>query len=82
MEDFSSHTGDSYFDWDYCLGAIGEPERGFSCEGSCCSPVLPQDIGQLLLPGALCIVQPNSNDFKQCPIRQFRLTVSLGVTWG
>ena len=82
MEDFLSHTGDSHFDWDYCLGAIGEPEGGLSCQGSCCSLVCPQDIGQLLLPGALCIVQPSSNDLKQFPVCHFHLTVSLGVTWG
>ena len=30
MEDFSSHDGDSHFDWDYFLDAISELEGGSS----------------------------------------------------
>ena len=48
MEDFSSHAGDSHFDWDYYLVAIGEPKEGLPFQGSCCGPILPQDIGKLL----------------------------------
>ena len=45
---FSSHAGDSYFNWNYCLGAIGEPEGRFSCRDPCCSPICPQDMRQFL----------------------------------
>ena len=34
----------SYFDQDYCFSAIGKPEGGFSCWGSCRGFVSPQDI--------------------------------------
>ena len=45
MENFSSHAGDYHFDWDYCFGAIGESERGFSCRDSCYSPVCHRTLG-------------------------------------
>ena len=41
VESFSSQVGDSYFDRNYCFGAIGETEGGLSCWGSCCGPVRP-----------------------------------------
>ena len=64
MEDFLSHVGDSHFDWDYYLGAIGESEGGFSYWDSCCSPISLQDIGQFLRLGSLSIIQPGFDDLE------------------
>ena len=82
MESFLSQAGDSYFDWNYYFGAIGEIEGGLSCQGSCCSPVCPENIGQLFQPYALCLVQPSLDDLEQGPVCHFCLAISLGVTKG
>ena len=45
VENFSSHAGDPYFDWDHYFGAISETDRGLSCQGPRCSPICPQNVG-------------------------------------
>ena len=50
-------AGYSFLDWDYCLGAIGEFEGGFSRWGSRRRPVGPQDVGQLFRLGIFCVIQ-------------------------
>ena len=82
VERLSFDAVDSHFYQDYCLGAISESKGGFSCRGSHCSPVCPQDIGQFLRPCSLNIVQPNFDDLEQCPVRYLRLSISLWVSWG
>ena len=64
VEHLSSDVGYSYLDWDHYLGAISESEGGFSCWGSCCSPVSLQDIGQFFWPGPLCVVQLGFDNLK------------------
>ena len=64
MERLSSDVGYSHLDRDYCLGAINESEGGFSCQGSCCSPVSLQHIGQFLWPGSFSVVQPGFDDLE------------------
>ena len=64
MEHLSSEASYSHIDWDYCLSAISESERGFSYWGSCYSPISPQYVGQFLGPGSLSVVQPGFDDLK------------------
>ena len=44
VESSSPDARDPYFDWDYCLCAIGKPKGGFSCWGSSGGSVSPQEI--------------------------------------
>ena len=64
MEHLLFDAAYSNLDWDYCLGAVSESEGGFSCWGSCCGPVGPQDIGQFLKLGFLSIVQLGFDDLE------------------
>ena len=82
VEYLSPDAGYSYFDQDHCLSAIGEPEGGFSSRTSCCSPVSLQDIGQLFWLGAFRIIQLGFDNFEQCPICYFRLSIRLGMPQG
>ena len=56
VEYLSLDAGYSYFDRDHCFSAIGEPEGGLSCRGSCCGFVSPQDFGQFFRPGTFRVV--------------------------
>ena len=56
VEYLSLDAGYSYFDRDHCFSAIGEPEGGLSCRGSCCGSVSPQDVGQFFRPGTFRVV--------------------------
>ena len=79
VEYLSLDAGYSYLNRDHCFSAIGEPEGGLSCRGSCRGSVSPQDVGQLFRPGTIHIVQLGFDDFEQCPIRHFRLSIRLGM---
>ena len=49
-------AGCSYLDQDHCFSAISESEGGFSCWGSCCGSVGPQDVRQFFRPSTLRVI--------------------------
>ena len=78
----SLDAGYSYLDWVYGFSAIGEPEGGFSRQGSCRGSVSPQDVGQFFRPSTLRVVQLGFDNLKQCSICHLRMSIRLGMPWG